>query len=171
MRRKEGSLGVERALPQGLSPWQPAVVIATWFGSGLLPVMPGTWGSLAALPFAYALQAAFGAAGLAVAALAAFLAGVWAAKVYLRSSAASDPGAIVIDEVAGQWIALLVAGTDPLLFGAGFVLFRVADIWKPWPISWLDRTLTGGLGVMVDDVAAGVLAGAALYGLKLAIAA
>lgn len=169
MQRNDGSLGIERTLPDGLSLWQPAVVIATWFGSGLLPKAPGTWGSLAALPFAYGIQSVFGPMGLVVAALAAFIAGLWASAVYLRSTAAADPGAIVIDEVTGQWLALVFAGTDPLLFGLGFLLFRIADIWKPWPISWLDRSVTGGFGVMIDDVAAGVLAGGVLVGLKILI--
>ena len=149
--------------PQGLEFRHPAFLLATWFGVGLLPKAPGTWGSLAALPFAWTIHAAFGAAGLAIATVAVFGIGLWASSLYVRRTGIQDPGAVVIDEVAGQWLTLLPAGTDPILYAAGFVLFRVADIWKPWPVSWADRSLPGGFGVMADDILAAAYAGAALY--------
>ena len=73
-----------------------------------------------------------------------------------------DPGAIVIDEVAGQWLTLAVAPLDPLAYLLGFVLFRIADVLKPWPASWLDRRVGGAFGVMIDDVAAAAYAGGVL---------
>jgi phosphatidylglycerophosphatase A len=73
-----------------------------------------------------------------------------------------DPGAVVIDEVAGQWLTLAIAPLDPLAFLLGFVLFRVADVLKPWPASWLDRRVGGAFGVMIDDVAAALYAGGIL---------
>lgn len=150
---------------------EPAILLATWFGSGYLPKMPGTWGSLAALPFAWAIQAAWGDVALAVAAVLVFVVGVWASNVYMaRSGGGHDPGAIVIDEVAGQWLTLLAAGAvGPLTYAAGFVLFRLFDVVKPWPISVADRRIEGGLGVMLDDVLAAVYAAAALYLVRLAL--
>ncbi len=91
------------------------------------------------------------------------LAGVWAAGVYIRLSGAPDPRPVVVDEVAGQWLALLPAALDPLHFAIGFLLFRLFDIAKLWPVSWADRSLHGGLGVMLDDILAGAYAGFGLW--------
>jgi phosphatidylglycerophosphatase A len=74
-----------------------------------------------------------------------------------------DPGAVVIDEVAAQWLTLCVAPLNPLAYLLGFLLFRIADVLKPWPANWLDRRVGGALGVMVDDLAAALYAGAALW--------
>lgn len=147
-----------------------ARIVATWFGSGLVPKAPGTAGSLAALPVAWAILAWGGGwPGLALAVLAAVVAGLWATAEVLRASGIKDPSFVVVDEVAGQWIALLPAGLDPILFAAGFVLFRLFDIWKPWPVGWADRELPGAFGVMVDDLLAGAYAAAGVYGLNLAM--
>lgn len=147
--------------------WHPAALIATWFGSGLLPWISGTWGSLAALPFAWLILWYGGPMGLLVAAVAAFLIGWWASVVVLRGQKVSDPGEIVIDEVAGQFLVLVIVPPDLLYFLAGFLLFRAADIFKPWPASWADRRVKGGLGVMLDDIFAAFYAMAVLYGLRL----
>jgi phosphatidylglycerophosphatase A len=146
----------------GLPAWHPAVLLGTWFGVGLLPGMPGTWGSLVALPCAWAIRALWGAAGLAVAAAFTVAVGCWAAAKVVKASAAEDPGTIVIDEVAGQWLALLPAYPDPLSYALGFLLFRIFDIWKPWPVRWADRHVGGGLGIMLDDLLAAVYAALAL---------
>lgn len=146
-----------------ISRTHPAYLIATWFGAGHLPRIPGTWGSLAALPFAWAIAAAGGPVALAIAAAVALAVGLWAAGVVERAHGAKDPGKIVIDEVAGQWLTLVPVAPDPLLYAIGFVLFRIADIWKPWPANWCDRALKGGPGVMLDDIVAGAYAGVALY--------
>ncbi|MBF0392007.1 MAG: phosphatidylglycerophosphatase A [Alphaproteobacteria bacterium] len=134
----------------------PAFWLSTWFGAGLLPVAPGTWGSAAALPFAWAIQTAGGWPALLAATVAVFLIGWWAAGVYVRVGGVDDPGSIVIDEVAGQWLVLLPAFPDPLLYAVGFLLFRALDIFKPWPARWADRYVKGGLGVMLDDCLAAV---------------
>ena len=134
----------------------PAGILATWFWSGLLPKAPGTWGSLAALPFAWGIQYFLGWTGLAVATVLVFLVGWWASHVFEREAGVKDPGAVVIDEVAGQWLVLIPAGLDPLLYFVGFVLFRVVDIFKPWPACWFDKNVHGGLGIMLDDVVAAV---------------
>jgi phosphatidylglycerophosphatase A len=146
----------------GLPFRHPAVLLGTWFGAGLLPVSPGTWGSLAALPFAWLIQARLGWLGLVVGAALVFPIGCWAAGTIGRASGLKDAGAIVIDEVAAQWLVLAVAPLHPLAYAAGFLLFRVTDILKPWPASWADRRVGGGFGVMLDDVIAAVYAAALL---------
>lgn len=143
----------------------PAQLLATGFGIGLLPVAPGTWASLAALPAAWLIAGAGGRAGLALAALAAFLVGVWAAGACVRQMGDGDPDPrrVVIDEIAGQWLTLLAVEPGLVHYAIGFVLFRAFDILKPWPVDWADRRIKGGLGIMLDDVLAAVYAGGALY--------
>src|SRR5215217_6443041 len=112
----------------GLPFRHPAALIATWFGAGLLPWAPGTWGSLAALPWAWAIVYLAGPAALAAAAALAFVLGCWAGGGVARASGRDDPGFVVIDEVAAQWLVLAVAPLDWRWYLAGFVLFRVFDI-------------------------------------------
>jgi len=126
-----------------------------------LPRIPGTWASLAALPCAWAIRGACGTAGLAVAAIAAFIAGWWAAARVVRAAAVADPGFIVIDEIAAMFLVLAATPHDWRFYAAAFLLFRLFDIWKPFPVNWLDSHVNGGLGVMLDDVMA------ALYALAL----
>lgn len=142
----------------------PAFLLATWFGAGLLPVAPGSWGSLAALPFAWAIAATGGWPALALASVLVFLVGVWAADRTVADTGIEDPGLVVIDEVAGQWLVLLFAKPGWLSYAVGFALFRLFDITKPWPAGWADRTVKGGLGVMLDDVLA------AFWGLAIMLA-
>lgn len=144
----------------------PASLIATFFGAGLLPKAPGTWGSLAALPFGALLLWQGGPWLLAGGILLVSLAGWWASAEHARTIGKDDPGEIVIDEVAGQWIALLPAALAWPDFLVAFLLFRAADILKPWPATWADRTIHGGLGVMVDDLIAGAYAALTLLLLK-----
>ena len=151
----------------GIAVWHPAFLLATWFGCGTLPLGPGTWGSLAALPLAWLLAARGGTPVLAAATAAVLLVGWWAAAVYVRRTGVEDPREVVIDEVAGQWLTLLFVRPDPLLYLAGFAAFRLFDIWKPWPVGWADRTIGGGLGVMLDDVLAGLYAMAVLAALRM----
>jgi phosphatidylglycerophosphatase A len=141
----------------------PARLLATWFGSGLSPVAPGTAGSLAALPFAVGLAWAGGSALLVAGAVVALLVGIWASNAIVRTSGSRDPGEIVIDEVAGQWLALAFVPLDLLAYALGFALFRAFDIIKPWPANWIDREMNGGLGIMLDDIVAGAYAGVLLY--------
>jgi phosphatidylglycerophosphatase A len=142
----------------GLKPWHPAALIATGFGVGRLPLMPGSWGSLAALPLAWILKSAFGTLGLALAAGLAFAAGSWAAGAVAKASGAPDPGGVVIDEVMGQFLSLLPTPRDPAAYALAFLLFRLFDVWKPWPIGSIDREIGGGLGIMLDDALAGIYA-------------
>ena len=157
-------------LPPGLTFGHPAVWLSTWFGAGRMPFASGTWGSAAALPFAYGILVAGGpAAGpywLAAAALLAFVIGIWSSGIYCRHAGVGDPGAIVIDEVAAQWLTLTVAPPRLLPFALGFFLFRLFDVVKPWPANWADRSVKGGLGVMLDDVFAGIYAAVVLWGIQ-----
>ena len=147
------------------SPWLPSSLLATWFGSGLLPWAPGTWGSLAAVPCGVVLFWLSGPFGLLLATALVFAIGLWAAHSYEQVAAIKDPGAIVIDEVAGQWLALIPAGLNPVAIALAFVLFRAFDVTKPWPVGWADRHLKGAFGIMADDIIAGLYAMAVLYGL------
>ena len=144
-----------------------AWVIATWFGCGLAPRAPGTVGTLGAIPL-YWLALRGGRAGVGVTALAVTLAGVWAASVVARELADEDPQVVVVDEVAGTLITMLpMAAWSWRAVVVGVLLFRFFDILKPWPIRKLER-LPGGWGVVMDDVAAGVLGAAVMAVLRYA---
>ncbi len=136
----------------------PATLIASGLGIGLLRGAPGTWASLAALPCAWLIRGAGGATALAIAAAIAFFGGWWAAARVTSATPASDPGWVVIDEIAAQWLVLLAVPQQPWLYAAAFLAFRLFDIWKPFPVSWCDRSVKGGLGVMLDDIAAAIYA-------------
>jgi phosphatidylglycerophosphatase A len=134
-----------------------AVTLATWFGCGYFPWGPGTAGSLAAVLIAAALHSWFGVgrSGLAVLVLVFVLPGIWASTRTARILNTEDPGLVVVDEVLGQWLTLLGASTlNWKTFLAGFLLFRLFDIWKPWPIRRLEN-LPEGTGIVVDDLGAG----------------
>ena len=137
-------------------------IFVTWFGTGWLPGAPGSWGSLAALPFAWIILSYGDPSLLAFASVALFALGVWASDIAVRETQTVDPGWIVIDEVVGQWLTLLAAPFSIAGFIAGFVLFRLFDIWKPFPIRLVERRLEGGFGVMADDVLAAIYAAAVL---------
>ena len=134
-----------------------AVILTTWFGCGYFPWGPGTAGSLAAVSIAAALHSWFGVgrSGLAVLVLVFVLPGIWASTRTARILNTEDPGLVVVDEVLGQWLTLLGASTlNWKTFLAGFLLFRLFDIWKPWPIRRLEN-LPEGTGIVVDDLGAG----------------
>lgn len=139
---------------------KPAIslILGTWFGCGYSPWGPGTAGSLAALLIAIALHTWLGAGRLAFGVLILLLLypGIWAATHSARILNSEDPGVVVIDEVLGQWLTLLgAAALNWKTFLAAFLLFRLFDIWKPWPIRRLEN-LPEGIGIVADDLAAGV---------------
>jgi phosphatidylglycerophosphatase A len=138
-------------------------LLCTWFGLGKLPKGPGTWGSLGALPFAWALQVAGGPVAVLAATIAVSLVSLWAIAEYLRHKPGEDPGEIVIDEVAGQWLTLAFVPLDWRLYLIGFVAFRIFDIFKPWPVSWADRQIGGARGVLLDDLLAGLYAALVMF--------
>jgi phosphatidylglycerophosphatase A len=135
--------------------------IATVFGIGRLPFAPGTAASIVALPFAWVIATAGGSWGrfwLLMAAIFVNALGCWACELYAHDVQKKDPSECVIDEVAGQWLACAFAPTSLYAYAVAFLLFRVFDIVKPWPASAAER-LPGGIGIMADDVVAGLMAG------------
>lgn len=140
-----------------------AQAVATAGGAGLSPIAPGTCGSLVTLPLAWALAGVGVGPYLAIVAGVVAL-GVWAAGVADASWESHDSGRIVIDEVAGMLLTVAFVDRRSLpLLAVGFVLFRAADIWKPWPARAIDRRMGGGLGVILDDVVAGAYAAAVTW--------
>jgi phosphatidylglycerophosphatase A len=135
----------------------PAMFIATLAGVGLAPKAPGTLGALVAVPFAWLVARVAGNQGLLIGAVILFAVG-WIAAARVCQSLGKDPREIVVDEAAGQWLTLAAAPLDPWFYLAGFVLFRLFDIWKPWPVGWADEAIGGGFGVMIDDTLAAVYA-------------
>jgi phosphatidylglycerophosphatase A len=153
-----------RTLPPGLPFTHPAAWLATWFGSGLMPFAGGSWGSLAALPFAALIDWWTGnPLWLIPAAVIGFLVGIWASGVYATKLGVQDPNPVVIDEVVGQWLTLSIVPLDPYLFAIGFFFFRLFDVLKPFPANWADRNVKGGFGIMLDDVGAAIYSTLALY--------
>ena len=142
----------------------PAGWIASGFGSGFSPFASGTAGSAAAL-IPWLLLRELSMAWVIGAIVASFLIGIWASNIVIEQLHISDPGVIVWDEFVGQWISLLPLLIWPVHWVwivAGFLLFRIFDVMKPWPCSWADRSVKGGFGVMLDDVLAGLYAAIAL---------
>lgn len=130
---------------------------ATFFFVGKSPKAPGTCGSLAALPFAWLLwQLPHWQAWLIV--FVVFLLGIAAAASVIKRSGVQDHQSIVVDEVVGIFITTSIAPMQLWAFALAFVLFRVFDIGKPWPISWVDQKWKGGTGAMLDDVVAAAIA-------------
>ena len=138
--------------------FHPVTIVATFFGVGALPLAPGTWGSLAALPLA-ALLVWLGGPWLLLAATALVCwLGAHVSEVYRQKSSHEDPSEVVIDEVAGQWLAVLPLCLDQRGYAIAFLAFRLFDIVKVWPASWVDRNNKSGWGIMADDLVAGVYA-------------
>lgn len=150
--------------------------IATWFKVGLWPKMPGTWGSLMAIPVAGLIYLIFGLNGLVIATLVGFCLGIIASYFVLYSTLDADPSFIVIDEVIGQWFVLWAAGSDIRFWFMGFILFRVFDIFKPYPIKDIETYCAEGTqfskatGIMIDDIAAGGYAIICIWILKMMFA-
>ncbi len=143
-----------------------AGLIGTVFGAGLIPVAPGTFGAIAAMPVVYLMRDCSILIWI-LASVATFVIGTIAAHYIQKTHPDDDPQIIVVDEFVGILITFIGA---PISVGSmifGLAAFRVFDIWKPYPVGWIDKHVKGGLGIMLDDVAAGVLA---LVALQLGIA-
>ncbi|MDN5864564.1 MAG: phosphatidylglycerophosphatase A [Gammaproteobacteria bacterium] len=140
----------------------PAMWFAFGLGTGLSPWGPGTLGALLALPLAWGLKLA-GPMPYAIVTIVIVAVGIWSAGRSARKLATPDHSGINIDEVAGLLIAAAALPADWRWLALAFCLFRLLDIAKPGPIRWLDRHLRGGVGIMVDDVLAGAIAGALLW--------
>lgn len=147
------------------NPWH---LLATGFGSGLSPVVPGTMGTLASVPF-YLLLVQLPLVAYLILVAIACVVGVKICQTASDDMGVHDHGSIVWDEFAGFWITMSLVPimgipvTEWKWPLAGFVLFRFFDMVKPWPIGWLDKRVHGGLGIMIDDIVAGVMGAASLY--------
>jgi phosphatidylglycerophosphatase A len=144
---------------------QPVHLFAFGFGSGLSPVAPGTFGTAVAVPLVLLLHQ-FGWIVHATFACAAIIGGIWLCGESARRMDVHDHPGIVWDEITGYTVTMLAAPPHWHWLGVGFLLFRFFDIVKPWPIREADHSLTGGLGIMLDDVIAGIFAATILFGLK-----
>ncbi|MDO6563059.1 phosphatidylglycerophosphatase A [Amphritea sp. 1_MG-2023] len=144
------------------SVWRnPIHFLAFGLGSGASPWAPGTAGTLAAIPLFLLLQP-LSLVGYAAVLLLSFVVGIYLCGKTSTDMGVHDHGGIVWDEFVGYWITMFAAPPGWLWIVIGFVLFRVFDILKPWPISWADKQVAGGLGIMLDDVLAGLMALAVL---------
>ncbi len=133
----------------------PIHILSFGFGAGLSPVAPGTMGTLIAIPI-YLLLAAFSLPIYLVIVTILFSVGCWASALTAKALNVHDHPGIVIDEIVGYLITMIMIPTTWYWVLLGFLLFRIFDIWKPWPISVVDRQVEGGLGIMLDDVLAGL---------------
>jgi phosphatidylglycerophosphatase A len=131
------------------------MIIATGLYSGYLPKAPGTWGSLVGLLLFYLLHTLSLPVYLAVVA-GLFIVGFFAAGSAEKILDSKDPGIIVIDEIVGMLITMIAVPATPLTLALGFILFRIFDITKPFPVNFFDQRFHGGLGIMLDDVVAGI---------------
>ncbi len=135
----------------------PTHFLAFGFGSGLSPIAPGTFGTLVAIPIFLLMQPlALPWYLLLVALISVF--GIWLCGASARMLGLHDPAGVVWDEIAGFLITMIAAPAGWKWIAIGFVLFRVFDIWKPWPINLADKKVAGGLGIMLDDIIAGFYA-------------
>lgn len=151
-------LGFE--IPDKLNRRKAFVWLAAWFGCGFIKPAPGTWGSLGALPFGVALLMLGGVNFLITGIIVITAIGLWSAHKFDTAMDGHDSKMIVIDEVAGQWIALIPCALNPILILIAFISFRFFDILKPYPISIIDKQVKGAAGVMGDDLVAGLFAAA-----------
>lgn len=143
----------------------PAQFLAFGFGSGLAPVAPGTAGTAVAVPLCY-LMGGLTLPLYSAVVIAAALVGIWICGAASRELQVHDHSGIVWDEFVGYWLTMWALPlTWPWLL-AGFLLFRVIDVLKPWPVNVLDRKLGGGLGIMLDDILAGAIACAMLHAVR-----
>lgn len=146
---------------------KPSHFFATWFGVGLLSPAPGTWGSLAALLLWYFAEFLHPSTHII---LPIFILFSWliCSQASLDSDS-KDHSSIVIDEVAGMLVTLSFVTHGIMNYLFAFLLFRLFDIWKPWPISWADKNVKGGLGILLDDLIAGLIAGGIIYAILIII--
>lgn len=136
--------------------WQnPTYFIAFGFGSGLMPKAPGTWGTLIAIPLYLLLMQCSSTLYLSIT-LCAFLFGIVICEKVTRDLGIDDYKGIVWDEIVGYLLTMFLAPVGIFWIIAGFLLFRLFDIWKPQPIRWVDQRVSGGFGIMLDDVLAAI---------------
>lgn len=144
--------------------FNPIHLLAFGFGSGAAPKAPGTWGTLAAVLIYWPLSQLSPEHYLLMLLVTSVM-GIYICGQTARDLGVHDHGSIVWDEFVGFWITMFAAPVGWVWVVVGFVLFRFFDIIKPWPISWIDKKITGGFGIMLDDVIAGVMAAVVLQGI------
>ena len=144
--------------------FNPIHLLAFGFGSGAAPKAPGTWGTLAAVLIYWPLSQLSPEHYLLMLLVTSVM-GIYICGQTARDLGVHDHGSIVWDEFVGFWITMFAAPVGWVWVVVGFVLFRFFDIIKPWPISWIDKKITGGFGIMLDDVTAGVMAAVVLQGI------
>ena len=153
-----------RPLPATLNGHEFFYLVVTWFQSGRIRPASGSWGSLAAWPVCWALKTMGGNSALLLFGFLAFAAGIHSIKKYYQHSIHPDPSEVVIDEVVGMALTWLFIPLHnfPLAL-TGFILFRLFDAFKRGPVGWCDKNIKGAYGVIIDDVAAGILAGLSVF--------
>ena len=150
-----------------------ALIIATYFGLGLSPKAPGTVGSVGTIPLAFVLAYFFGIYGIVIAAILIFVVGTLATDVIIRDQEEKDPGKVVVDEVVGQLLAFTFVADSMLyhnlqnwwIYLLGLAAFRFFDICKMGPVKWFDSKMKNAVGVMMDDVCAGLMGGTVVWGI------
>ena len=153
----ESEIGVDKLTPKQILT-DPVLFLAFGFGSGLAKKAPGTFGTLAAIPV-YWLLAQTNTIVYSIATILVIISGVRICGLAAEKLGLHDFGGIVWDEIAGYLITMWWVAFSWQAAALGFVLFRIFDIFKPWPIKWIDKQVEGGLGIMLDDVLAGIFAG------------
>ncbi|MCE2460956.1 MAG: phosphatidylglycerophosphatase A [Pseudomonadales bacterium] len=148
----------------------PWTLLSTGLGCGLAPIAPGTVGSLLGAAIWWFVFADLDYYLRASAAFATFFAGVLIVEAAVQRHGLADDPAIVLDEVVGVWFALLFAPKSLPWVAGAFVLFRIADVVKPWPVSRIDTRVAGGLGIMADDLVAGLMAAAVAFAVWFGVA-
>lgn len=159
-----------QAVPVPAQVWQnPLYFIAFGFGSGVIPFAPGTFGTLAAIPF-YLLIQPLPFINYLILTVLFTLGSMWICDQVSREIHSHDHPGMCLDEFAGFFVTMIGAPTGAFWIITGFILFRLFDIWKPWPIRYLDENIHGGTGMVLDDVAAGFAAMLLLQLLRMIVA-
>lgn len=143
-----------------------STIIATWFGSGYLQPASGTWGTLASLPLCLLCVSYLNQFWFICVSLILFFIGLWATSLYQKNTKKHDPSEVVVDETTGMMLASipLYYQFDWIMVFVCFTLFRIFDAVKIGPVGWLDRNVNGSLGVMLDDIAAGIMTSICILG-------
>lgn len=145
----------------------PGFWLVTGCGTGMIRPAPGTWGSLLGLVLGYAMhRSGLGIPAFLVATALLTALSSWVIDRIEATTGIHDAPEIIVDEIVGQWLALIpviVLSPSLTLYGLAFLLFRLFDVVKPWPIGWLDKKIAGGFGVIADDLAAGILAAISIW--------
>ena len=158
------NLTYHNAFKQAKLPGKMALILATWFGTGLMPWAPGTFGTLAALPVV-AVLCFFGPVVSGIAFIILFYVATWSSETSRILLKKDDPSEVVIDEAAGLLLTMYLLPLTWQSLLLGFILFRLFDIWKPFPIRWIDRKIKGGIGIVLDDLVAGIFANLCVRGI------